>query len=88
MRVLLPPSKVIPDTLHSYMAMAFIASQEIMLVWGQATDLGLERNAIFEVLHVLELHRASVDHRTLTWRKNLFAEKNEGRSLWRSRLGM
>lgn len=73
-RVLLPPSKVIPDTLHSYMANG-IASQEIMLVWGQATALGLERSAVFEVLHVLELHRNSVDHRTLTWQKNLFAEK-------------
>ena len=73
-RVLLPPSKVIPDTLHSYMANG-IASQEIMLVWGQATALGLDTNAIFEVLHVLQLHRASVDHRTLTWQKNLFAEK-------------
>ena len=73
-RVLLPPSKVIPDTLHSYMANG-IASQEIMLVWGQATALGLERNAVFEVLHVLELQRNSVDHRTLTWQKNLFAEK-------------
>ena len=73
-RVLLPPSQVIPDTLHCYMANG-CASQEVLLLWGQATDLGLERNAIFEVLHILELHRASVDHRTLTWQKNLFAEK-------------
>ena len=73
-RPFLPPSKVIPDTLHSYMANG-IASQEIMLVWGQATALGLDTNAIFEVLNVLQLHRASVDHRTLNWQKNLFSEK-------------
>ena len=73
-RELLPPSKVIPDTLHSYMANG-IASQEIMLVWGQATALGLDQNAVFEVLHVFDLQRADVHHRTLTWQKHLFSEK-------------